>query len=161
MALFAIAIPSEFSIAGYEPGANDTEHGLKLFELWRAKHGKVYRHPAEKARRFENFLKNLEYVRERNAARRGTSSPAGHAVGLNKFADLSNEEFRAMYLSRMPWGREKRVGRKDMVEGREESCEAPYSLDWRKKGAVTAVKDQGECGECFSSLDTISLSWHA
>lgn len=116
-------------------------------------HGKVYRHPAEKARRLENFLANLKFVLDRNSRRSSRSS--NHAVGLNRFADLSNEEFRAKYLSRIPKSREMRRS-KGGHSGVEESCEAPRSLDWRNKGAVTAVKDQGDCGRYLLHISLIT-----
>lgn len=132
--------PGEFSIVGYDPDGIVSElRAAEIFEQWRERHGKVYRDSAEKERRFESFKKNLAYVMERS--RNGGS--AGHTVGLNKFADLSNQEFREIYLSKIkkPW--------KDGVKsaGEDVTCEAPQSLDWRKKGAVTGVKDQGSCGE--------------
>ncbi|XP_010277012.1 PREDICTED: low-temperature-induced cysteine proteinase-like [Nelumbo nucifera] len=143
-------LPNEFSIVGYEPEEllGSEERVSELFGRWREKHGKVYRHAEELERRFENFKRNLKYVMEKNSKRRSS----GHLVGLNGFADMSNEEFREKYLSKIKKPVEKR--KKNSSLRKMSSCDAPSSLDWRKKGVVTAVKNQGDCGSCWSFSST-------
>lgn len=145
----SVCLPSEFSIVGYSPDDIVSEFRIaELFEQWREKHKKFYNNLEEKERRFENFRNNLVYIVERNEK----AGPKGHIVGLNKFADLSNEEFRMAYLSKTkPMEKKKRASRSNRNIL---SCEAPSSLDWRKKGVVTGVKNQGSCGSCWSFSST-------
>lgn len=149
------SLPSEYFVVGQDqldqfPSA---ERVAELFKRWKEKHGKAYNHAEEAERRFENFKRNLKYVLEKNNANARSSN--SHRVGLNKFADLRNEEFREVYLSNVkkPINRRNFDDLRRIMQGRIQSCEAPSALDWRKRGVVTGVKDQGDCGKfCFNIL---------
>lgn len=124
---------SDFSIIGYDPDvAGSVQLVEERFHQWIERYGKVYESEEEKKTRFQYFLANFEYV-----------AGKGHGVGLNKFADMSNGEFKQVYLGRLERasGLKKRAGEK-----REAACLAPASVDWRRRGVVTGVKNQGSCG---------------
>jgi C1A family cysteine protease len=123
------------------------EQVVELFQQWKEHHQKFYMHPEEAALRLENFKRNLKYIVERNAMR---NSPLRHRLGLNRFADMSNEEFKNKFISKV----KKPISKRRLVKS--ESCEnTPNSFDWRKKGAVTGVKDQGNCGKLLCFIYTI------
>lgn len=146
----AASLPSEHSIIGHDFNEFVSEERVfELFQRWKDKHGKAYKHTEEAERRFRNFKNNLEYVVEKK------NNPGGHVVGLNKFADMSNEEFREIYLKKIQKPIGKAIGNaKSNLHKTVQSCEAPSSLDWRKRGIVTPVKDQGSCGTSCSSFLT-------
>ena len=136
------ALLRDFSIVGYsESDLGSTDRLIDLFESWISKHGKSYQSFNEKLHRFEIFKDNLKHIDETNKQR------TRYWLGLNEFADLSHEEFKQRYLG----------VRTELARKRESSSgfryadalDLPKSVDWRKKGAVTHVKDQGQCGKQF------------
>ncbi|XP_011000919.1 PREDICTED: cysteine proteinase RD21a-like [Populus euphratica] len=119
---------------------------LRLYEMWLVEHGKAYNALGEKERRFEIFKDNLKFVDQHNSV----GNPS-YKLGLNKFADLSNEEYRAAYLgTRMDGKRRLLGGPKSARYLFKDGDDLPESVDWREKGAVAPVKDQGQCGSCWA-----------
>ncbi|RWR82997.1 low-temperature-induced cysteine proteinase [Cinnamomum micranthum f. kanehirae] len=148
--LFSVSFALDMSIISY----ND-RHGEKvcgrsdeevkgLYEAWLVEHGKAYNALGEKEKRFEIFKDNLRFIDEHNA------EDHTYKLGLNRFADLSNEEYRALYLGTRTDSKRRFSRPKSDRYRYREGEELPDSVDWREKGAVAPVKDQGSCGSCWA-----------
>jgi len=133
--------------------ANFSQEEYKAqFEQWVEEHGKVY-NEEEVLYRFKIFQQHVDFVQKFN------SEGHSYTVGLNKFADLSNSEFLEKYggLHRPLI----HVTEPEHIYQYEPSQALPTSVDWRTKGMVTPVKDQGQCGSCwsFSSTGSVEGAW--
>lgn len=104
-----------------------------------AQYGKVYKDSIEEEVRYKIFKQNVERIEAFNNA--GTQP---YKLGINKFADLTNEEFRAS-TNRFK-GHMCSSATKTTTFMYENVTAVPPSIDWRLKGAVTPIKDQGFCG---------------
>ncbi|CAN6334730.1 unnamed protein product [Urochloa humidicola] len=114
------------------------------YNRWAAKHGRTHKNPAEKARRYKVFSANAEFIDSYNAA--GIKSNSSTRLETNKFSDMTDDEFEAMYAGdlRKPF----KGGLPGFMYGG--LSDVPASLDWRTRGAVTDVKDQGDCECCWA-----------
>jgi len=122
------------------------------FEQWVQEHGKIY-DEHEVLYRFRIFQQNSDFVDQFN------SEQHSYTVGLNQFADLTNTEFLERYTGfRRPLIH---VVDPEHVYEYDQSQALPASVDWRNKGAVTGVKDQGQCGSCwsFSTTGSVEGAW--
>ncbi|KAL3574297.1 hypothetical protein D5086_024910 [Populus alba] len=112
-------------------------------EQWMATYGKVYADAADKERRFEIFKDNVEYIESFN-----TAGKKPYKLSVNKFADLTNEELK---VARKGYRRPLQTRPMKVTSFKYENVTAvPATMDWRKKGAVTPIKDQGQCGSCWA-----------
>jgi len=139
-AVIAVAV---FLLIGSAYGFSTVEY-QNAFISWMKEHQVSYTQE-EFLYRYDIFKTNMDFVRDWNAKNSST------VVGLNRLADLSNSEYRNIYLGT-------RIDATDVEEGIFTQVEPlADAVDWRTKGIVTPIKDQGQCGSCWSFSATGSM----
>lgn len=125
------------------------------FVSWAREHSRVY-DAEEYPIRLRNFRNTQAKIRDLN-----NNTHGGAQFGLNAFADLSEEEFRTKILMSAPGPIPVLPTANTGGARRSAMVTPPASFDWRNSGAVTAVKDQGQCGSCwaFSSTEAIESAY--
>jgi cathepsin L len=127
----------------------------KTWALFKATHDKQYESPEIESYRKLIFAENLKRIENHNYLyERGLAS---FSMGINQFSDMEVDEFSRM----MNGFKNPNVGEKK-VKGSaylplNDLPELPKWVDWTKKGYVTEVKDQKQCGSCWAFSATGSL----
>lgn len=135
-------------VASIPIGQLPANYVQQAFFQWTNKHNKTYISEVEKLHRMLVFETNFKLIKAH------MDKGSDVQLALNSFADLSQEEFKARYLSldqrAINANRTKNVAYLNTTN-------RPDSVDWRDKGAVTGIKDQKQCGSCWAFSATGAL----
>lgn len=125
-----------------------------LWREYKMRFKKFYAEEHDERGRYYLFNQHMKDIEIHNS-----NSEKSYKKGLNQFSDLTHSEFRQQMggCFKLP----KHIIEGNITEGSAfippSNVEVPDTVDWRSQGYVTAVKNQGQCGSCWSFSSTGSL----
>lgn len=122
--------------------ANGSINVSHTFEKWMEEHGRTYSSSLEKAMRFAIFKAKFEHIEKFNS--QGKQS---FTLGINAFSDLTDKEFDTTYGCTFEKPTITPSSNSSFRYQNFKNEDLPKNWDWRTRGAVTNVKDQGACGK--------------
>jgi len=114
-------------------------------------HGKKYKNKEEESHRRHIFEEHVEHIQQHNL--HADFGKHHHRMGVTKFADWTREEFKKHLTYNSPT---KKVTSKRKAKHMH-ADQLPTTVNWVTQGAVTPVKDQGQCGGCYTFSSTGAL----
>lgn len=139
--IVCIALASAFIIVS----SQCTREEKKIFREWRKKHKKVYRSQEEESEALEKFLVNMKDIEEHNQLY--VDGKVSFKKKLWEYSDLSIEDKRKfLHGIKVP----------ENLRSSRAPGNFPHfpvgskTVDWRKKGLVGPVENQGTCGSCWA-----------
>ena len=119
----------------------DLAQRYRLFKEWMKEHNKMFG-LGEIGLRFAIWNKAYDFAIEHNA--KGLS----WTCGVNQFSHLTKEEFSALHLGFDADS----INQKELRENVKilDERDVPNDIDWRNKGAIAAIRNQGQCGSCYA-----------
>jgi KDEL-tailed cysteine endopeptidase len=142
---FILAVLALFAVSVF--GITDDEY-LQEFSMFQVRYNKSYSR-AEYAHRLDVFKANYDLITKHNAQGKSWT------LAVNEFADLTFEEFKAQKTGLKFPDVDSSIPR--ITLNMADLITVPASVDWRQKNAVTPVKNQGQCGSCWSFSATGSM----
>jgi len=133
------------------------EEYRREFSGWMTQFEKTYE-TEELFYRYDVFKSNMDLIATHNA-----DTTQKYTMGVNQFSDMTADEFGRVHMSGML---EKETSTQPIKEGKAQCSKftgstTETSVDWVAKGMVSKVKNQAQCGSCwsFSSTGSLESSW--
>lgn len=126
------------------------------WKAWKSFHGRFYKDLKEE--RIRNFVwqDNLKRIVRHN------EEGHGYTLAMNHLGDMTQEEVKTVFNGFKDF-KSKNLQSSDYAQAKastfltSSNLEMPETVDWRKEGYVTPVKNQKHCGSCWSFSATGAL----
>lgn len=106
------------------------------WEAYKTRFGRKYESLTDISRRLI-WEENLRYIQQHNLEH--DLGKHTYTLGLNEYADMTNEEFKAKYFGKK---QTKKSSNNPIFLEPENIGDLPTTVDWRQKGYVTPIKNQ-------------------
>ena len=122
---------------------------LANFDSFLAYHGKSYGTKEEYLFRLQIYADNVKKIEQHNE-----QYPDDAVWGTNHMSDWTPQEYKRLLGYKAP---ARKPAAPESTDRRQMEALKDTAIDWRDKGAVTPVKNQGQCGSCWAFSATGSM----